>query len=334
MAGNIESEIAGSAKPWHRPELAARYESGRYPFEHALTKLVGGVFRDHVPEGASVVELCAGLGYLKKLVPPEYHGDYLSTDYWIQSLKAGQAAGRDLTIQRASVFQLPFEDNSVDCLVDLDGFDTLPHLPMALAQAHRVLRPGGTFIHLQVNQPEDFTIQADFPQGMIWFPPHREKAVPVSDMTGIDARVLKKLINGRTLDKSKSDILGEFLRDPRRAYESLLRASDPSTLSRGLHEILDALDVPKVVVPSLYDHLARKLEASAHQVGLTPVESGVRSASAETDRTSLHESSFLNLNVVQLNLGSIDGDIDIDLLVRDLDAVREEVTAQIFVARK
>jgi SAM-dependent methyltransferase len=49
-------------------------------------------------------------------------------------------------LQRASVYELPFEDASFDLVVSFSVFEHLHEYERALAEVHRVLKPGGLFL--------------------------------------------------------------------------------------------------------------------------------------------------------------------------------------------
>ncbi|NLD46547.1 MAG: class I SAM-dependent methyltransferase, partial [Clostridiaceae bacterium] len=140
------------AEIWNNPEGLLSIEMGRYPHERALRKIVSDVFRQYVPDGANVFEVGAGTGYLKELIPAEYHGSYISSDYNLRNLHEGQRR-RNLQIQQASAYNLPLTDGSQDCIVDMDAYDAFPDLQGAMNEINRVLKPDGTFIHFQVNYP-------------------------------------------------------------------------------------------------------------------------------------------------------------------------------------
>ena len=53
----------------------------------------------------------------------------------------------------ADAMHLPFADNSIDLITAAFGFRNLPNYTKALAEIHRVLRPGGQLGILEANQP-------------------------------------------------------------------------------------------------------------------------------------------------------------------------------------
>lgn len=180
-----------AAKIWDNPKGLTQVEEQRYPVERALSKIIGDAFRRYVPVGSLIFEGGAGLGYLKSLVPAEYQQRYFSSDYNVGNLREGLKR-RSLTALAASVYELPIQDDSVDCLVNLDAYDTLPNLGRALEEVKRVLRPNGFFMHFQVNFPSDDTVESDYPD-YIFFPAKQdEKTAARGMMMGVTPENLRE----------------------------------------------------------------------------------------------------------------------------------------------
>lgn len=73
----------------------------------------------------------------------------VGVDVWPAAVEAARRQHPDLEVHRADVRALPFPDASFDVVVSnstLDHFDSFDDIPRALAELHRVLRPGGTLI--------------------------------------------------------------------------------------------------------------------------------------------------------------------------------------------
>jgi ubiquinone/menaquinone biosynthesis C-methylase UbiE len=62
--------------------------------------------------------------------------------------KRAAGLGRDVTLQEADAEDLPFPDNSFDTVVCTLGLCGIPSERKAVAQMHRVLRPGGKLLLL------------------------------------------------------------------------------------------------------------------------------------------------------------------------------------------
>lgn len=65
---------------------------------------------------------------------------------------AGKGFGENIRFVTANAEVLPFEDASFDCYTISLGLRNVPKIKAALAEAHRVLKPGGHFLCLEFSQ--------------------------------------------------------------------------------------------------------------------------------------------------------------------------------------
>ena len=98
-----------------------------------------------------VLEIAAGTGVVTRAMdaalPPAV--ELTATDLNQPMLDRAAAATRAqhaITWRQADAMQLPFEDESFDCVVCQFGVMFFPDKPKAFAEARRVLRPGGSFV--------------------------------------------------------------------------------------------------------------------------------------------------------------------------------------------
>ena len=100
----------------------------------------------------SVVEIGAGTG-MNFSHYPKTVTDVVATEPDPHMLKrldeALRASTVPIRIERASADELPFEDDSVDTVVGTLVLCTVPDPERALAEACRVLKPGGTYLFLE-----------------------------------------------------------------------------------------------------------------------------------------------------------------------------------------
>jgi ubiquinone/menaquinone biosynthesis C-methylase UbiE len=108
-------------------------------------------------EGPRVLEVSFGTGYLLS----RYAGDYQTygVDYntRLASLARHNLARSGLSpwLQIADVAALPYAAESFDSVVNTMAFTGYPDGVAALAEMHRVLKPGGRLILVDVNYPLD-----------------------------------------------------------------------------------------------------------------------------------------------------------------------------------
>jgi ubiquinone/menaquinone biosynthesis C-methylase UbiE len=220
--------------------------------------------------------LGAGSGYLKELMPTTHKDDLISSDYNPRNLQAGMER-RTLTAIGASAYELPIRDASVEAVVDLDAFDTLPNFDKAFKEVERVLKPGGKFVHFQINCPSDDMLDHDFPS-KVWLP----QATPDDFMkraAGVERDELVAALDGATMPGPWDKVMRSIIADPmyRHAIEGERSASD---IIKIVDEITTELGVGRVLVPSIFDYFNNKLASSAAKAGLTIVESGFKQESA------------------------------------------------------
>jgi demethylmenaquinone methyltransferase/2-methoxy-6-polyprenyl-1,4-benzoquinol methylase len=116
---------------------------------------------ESVAGGEQVLEVCSGTGYLARLIAerrPDCRIDAL--DISAESLDVGRfLAGRaelgNVTFVEADASAMPFDDESFDTVVSCFGLHEIPSAvrPSALAEAHRVLRPGGRLKVVDLDRP-------------------------------------------------------------------------------------------------------------------------------------------------------------------------------------
>ena len=272
----------------------------------------------------------AGLGYLKSLVPQEYQPKYITSDYSVGNLREGLRR-RQLAAVAASVYDLPLSDNSVDCLVNLDAYDTLPNLDRALSEAKRVLRPGGVFMHFQVNSPSDDTVEFDYP-GYIFFPAKLdEKTATKGMMMGVTPDNLKEGLQHITVPSFR-EIIQDFIDDPRNAFVNILRHPESCKLIDLIYRMLYAIPGDKIVIPSLPDYFRNKLVITSLRAGLEVVESEFRATSLRLER-SKSQLKYPDYNQFSLEQGAGLSSTNPELKVSGSNQIIEQASALVFVAR-
>lgn len=138
---------AKAYKGWGMEGVVARWYAG-------LTKKSMEDFRslaqrtaELVPVGASVLEVAPGPGYfaieLAKLGKYQIAGLDISETF-VKIARANAArAGVHVDFQRGNAAEMPFADNSFDFLLCRAAFKNFTEPKRALEEMHRVLKPGG-----------------------------------------------------------------------------------------------------------------------------------------------------------------------------------------------
>ncbi|WP_262703204.1 MULTISPECIES: class I SAM-dependent methyltransferase [Streptomyces] len=105
-------------------------------------------------DGRTVLEVGCGMGeglnFLSRLVPTAQMTGLDLAPKAIASATATLSRGDTLRFVQGDAEELPFEDASVDVLVNIESSHTYPNLGRFLREAARVLRPGGALSHIDV----------------------------------------------------------------------------------------------------------------------------------------------------------------------------------------
>ncbi len=97
--------------------------------------------------GKRTLELCTGTGLIAKHVASAAQ-EMIATDFAENMLAQARKGGcpANLRFQWADATALPFEDDSFDAVLISNALHVIPDPARALAEARRVLRPGGVLI--------------------------------------------------------------------------------------------------------------------------------------------------------------------------------------------
>ncbi|MEU6226989.1 class I SAM-dependent methyltransferase [Streptomyces sp. NPDC047042] len=127
---------------WYETEFLARAAGAGDPLN------LGGLLRDLLGEGrGTCLEIGCGTGVHAALVR-ELGWTPVGVDLSARMLE--HARGR-LPVARADAERLPLRDGSVPAVIAMMVHTDMPGYPAVLREAARVLRPGGTFVHIGVH---------------------------------------------------------------------------------------------------------------------------------------------------------------------------------------
>lgn len=320
-----------ASRNWDNAQHLVQIEEGRYTTQRALQKIIGEAFQDYVDPSTAIYEVGAGTGYLKDLVPPIYHPNYTSTDFNLGNLKEGQKR-RDLKIQQADAYALPFEPGAVDCVVDMDAYDTLLNLRNALGEVTRVLKPGGTYIHFQINSPSDDTVWVDYPDHIFFPTKNGTRVAQKVDMVGLSRDALLKGLEFVT-QPTMHHIFDNFLKNPIMAYMEILLSPRSADLANLLIKLIDLMPVNRLQILSLPAYFKSKLEKLAVESGLTIVNSEFRATSVIAERSEVQR-NFPQFNQFSMEQGMEDRVINGVLKISGSNQVIEKASILTFVAQK
>jgi SAM-dependent methyltransferase len=138
------------AAPARDPALGALelLDRRRAPYRELLAAIVADTLRELPPLAARpVIEIGAGAGQLRAWLPPAIAARTVHTDVSAEALRALRRRAPEADTRVAAADALPIDDASSAAVVGLCVFDAIGNEKAAVAEAARVLAPGGRFIH-------------------------------------------------------------------------------------------------------------------------------------------------------------------------------------------
>ena len=127
----------------------------RAAIAQSLQELLGDIKKD------TVLDVGSGLGYLNRVWPFDFKR-FVNLEPQKAFFKTARERGATGEFVGGNVYELPFEDNSFDLVTGMASYDMFMDLESALDETHRVLKPGGHFVHIMDVDPNGSTILEDF----------------------------------------------------------------------------------------------------------------------------------------------------------------------------
>lgn len=274
---------------WNRPVALLSSKRKFTYFLAALEKAISQNTAVYVTPGQRILEVGAGVDPLITYLPAEFDTNYVVTDYNQVNLDAAQMP---LTLERrvASIYDLPFADNSIDAVIGMDVLNVLSKPEEAFKEIRRVLVPGGYMVHFNRFDPIIQVIMRDHP-GYIFAP-----QVPYLDqeplpVRGVRKEELEQAIGSRNLFQKLEHwqlrrFIETMLSDPARAYGEARTKPAKALL---MHELVKQAEarIP-IELPSLSNYGNRKLADSARESGLRLILNDRAKATVTLDRQPRH----------------------------------------------
>lgn len=120
-----------------------------------------GVALSGIKKGDTVLDICAGTGELTMILARVVgkEGSVVATDYVEHMLDlARKKIGTkfpNVTFQFADATKIPFSENAFDAVTVAYGMRNIPDTAAALQEVRRVLKPGGTFLCVELTRPRN-----------------------------------------------------------------------------------------------------------------------------------------------------------------------------------
>lgn len=105
----------------------------------------------------TILDLCTGTGDLAGILKEKYpEAKVVGVDFSPQMLEIARQKHPSIEFLEADCTNLPFEDESFDLCVISFGLRNIEDMGKAIAEIHRVLRPYGLFINIDLGKPDKF----------------------------------------------------------------------------------------------------------------------------------------------------------------------------------
>jgi ubiquinone/menaquinone biosynthesis C-methylase UbiE len=223
-------------------EQAARYDRTR----GASASILGPLRRAIASgTGSSLLDVAGGTGNYAEALRELGHEPCVLD---VSPHMLERAAAKGLPVVRAAASALPFADSSFEAVINVSALHLIPQWRVALAEARRVVRPGGR-LGLMVYTRENLDVHwifEYFPFTREWvYPEHQTLAELLDELPGarVEPFEFEDLVDASMAALCRHPRL---LLDPewwqQTSFFERLRAADPSGLADGLLRLKRDLD--------------------------------------------------------------------------------------------
>lgn len=149
-------------KPWSAEGL--EYHNSNTQFVAPLLQACVTDALEFMPSSGVVVEIGAGDGYLAAHVADEHRQRYVQTELGLANSRSARARNPDVKTACARAQELPFQSESIGGVIARNVFDMVD-TKSVIHELGRIVRPGGTIVHLRDHRPSLTWIGKNFGVG-------------------------------------------------------------------------------------------------------------------------------------------------------------------------
>jgi ubiquinone/menaquinone biosynthesis C-methylase UbiE len=160
---NMNQQLIYSTEPENKEAFTAEFDrmytifAGFYDFVVKVLPVWKNWLNHALPhiQGPKVLETSFGTGYLLTQYADKFdtYGIDYNEKFVTMATEKLQQKAINATLQKANIEDLPFDDETFDCIINTMAFTGYPDGEKAMAEIHRVLKPGGKFILVDVDYP-------------------------------------------------------------------------------------------------------------------------------------------------------------------------------------
>ncbi|MDO8497650.1 MAG: methyltransferase domain-containing protein [bacterium] len=209
-----------------------------------------------LPGEGEVLEVGSGLGELRRQAHPSLQQRMTHLEQVEDYVRYMRDMFPDAKVLRGNLTRLDFGDNTFSGYIGLSTFSTVEKLEEAIAEAYRVLKPGGVFVHIQDISPlEKYLVKDLFRKDIVAIPTER-----LADENGelISARVIPKKdfedFNRLLRSIHGTDDVLDFVIDTIQRYSSCVDVIGPEMTydlvtnnPEVLEEVINSLELLKIL---------------------------------------------------------------------------------------
>lgn len=129
-------------------DIANVYDFNNMVISFGLHKFIKHKIIKEINFNGKVLDLCTGTGDIAGLISKKYRCNITGLDFSTEMLKIAESRYSNIKFIEGDCTDLPFENNSFDYIIISFGLRNIEDYNKALDEIYRVLKPNGSFIHL------------------------------------------------------------------------------------------------------------------------------------------------------------------------------------------
>ena len=278
---------AHEADLWHDPETL--YWPSRELCFIPMQMLINGVIDEYTKSEDILLELGSGTGALDDYTNYSRQTKYVEGSEELIAVHRAKLTeeGKDPdSVIQGDLYELPFEDNSVDNVVGLLVLDAMLDLPAAVQEIHRVLKPGGKFIYFHdLRASSNAMALMLYEQGAIPIPivDGRNNITHMATFGATEFKWLKKQLKS-LVPKSDYNEVVDLLESTNQfdIWQHYPEVTQPITKA-----ILNNPELQDCITPHVSELLSMMLQQEFEATGMKVLENNLRTSEVLVDRSSI-----------------------------------------------